>query len=248
MKSLLLALQFLTAIPVKIKQVSDRDIAKSLIFFPAIGMFLGLALVGLDSVLPVLYFESFISNIILVVVLVILTAGLHLDGLSDTFDALLSGKDRQEMLNIMKDPHIGVMGVLSLICAILLKISFLSEISAANRQVSLFLMCVLSRWSLVFSIYFFPYARQEGRAKKFFELKNTGIFLLCAILTLAFAYAIWQVNGLKVFVTAVTCVYLMNKLISKKIGGLTGDTLGAVNELTEILVLFIICIMERTAI
>jgi adenosylcobinamide-GDP ribazoletransferase len=245
MSSFLLAIQFLTVIPLKIKYVDEKNLANSMIYFPLIGLLLGLILVGLNRLLSILNFEEFILNIILIISLIIITGGIHLDGLSDTFDALLSRKDKDKMLEIMRDSHIGVMGVLSIICVLLLKISFLSSVNTSLKTISLILMCVLSRWCLVFSIFLFPYARQEGKTRVFIEGINLKIFSLATIITLCFMLLVWQLKGLLVFLTAAISAYIMGKFIKRKIDGITGDTLGAINELIEVFVLFSICILER---
>jgi len=246
MKVFLLALQFLTIIPVKIEKVKEADIAASMVCFPFVGLLLGFLLAGINNLLLSLKFEELAVSIILIVSLIIFTGGLHLDGLSDTADALFSGKDKEKRLEIMRDSHAGVMGILSLICVILLKIVFLSSINTSLKIVSLILMCTLSRWSLVFLMFLFPYARQEGKAKVFIEKANFKIFVLATMIALVCSVITWQLKGL--FIIAITSIsaYAIGKFITNKIGGITGDTLGAINELTEVIILLSICILERT--
>lgn len=246
MISFLLALQFLTIIPIKIKHINERQISESMIYFPLIGLLLGLLLSALNNLLMFLGFEQFISNIILIVSLIIFTGGMHLDGLSDSADAFLSGRDKEEMLKIMRDSHIGVMGVLSLIIIVLLKISFLYSISMPLKTVPLILMCVLSRWALVFAMFLFPYARQEGKAKVFIQGMNFKVFIFTTIIALICAVAIWKIKGLIILGIIAISSYIIGKFINNKIGGITGDALGAINELTEVIVLFSICILERS--
>ncbi len=243
--SLLFALQFLTIIPVRIRQVDEKKIAQATVFFPLVGLSLGLILAGINNLLLVFKFESFLMNTILVVSLVILTGGLHLDGLADTFDALLSRKNKEQMLEIMRDSHIGAMGVLSLISVILLKIGLLSSMTAPSKAISLLIMCMLSRWSLVVSMFLFPYARKEGKAKVFTYGMNLKLFILSSIVTLCCVYAFLQLKGLLIILVAAICTYSMGKYIKNKIGGITGDTLGATNELIEIVILFTIVILRR---
>jgi adenosylcobinamide-GDP ribazoletransferase len=195
--------------------------------------------------LSILNFEEFIANIILVISLIVLTGGIHLDGLSDTFDALPSRKDKEGILQIMRDPHIGVMGAISIISVILLKIAFLSSIIPSLKSVSLLLMCTLSRWSLVFSMFLFPYARQDGKAKVFIQGINLRIFSFSTLAALVFVFIVWKINGLLIMGIVAISAYLINKFINKKIGGITGDTLGAVNEIAEIVVLFSIYVLGR---
>jgi len=242
-KSFLLALQFLTVIPLRIKNVDDKSVAHSLIYFPLVGLFLGLLLAGMYKLLLFLNFPPFASSMILVVTLIILTGGLHLDGLSDTADALLSRKGREQMLEIMRDSHAGVMGVLTIISVLLLKIAFLYSIATQFRPVALVSACVLSRWALVLPIYLFPYARAEGKAKAYIQGVNLKILLLSTGLALACALFLWQLKGLYIFVIVVAFTYLAGKFINKKLSGITGDTLGALCELNELVVLLTVFIL-----
>lgn len=246
MNELFLALQFLTAIPIKFKSITENKLANSLIYFPLVGLILGLILSGINSLFLFLGFQDLSINVILIISLVVLTAGMHLDGLADTFDAFLSNKNKEEMLKIMRDPHIGVMGVVSIVCVILLKIALLSNISPYLKVPSLLLMCVLSRWVFVLVIYLFPYARQEGKAKVFMQGINFKIFIITLAITLCLAVLIGHIPGVIAFLIAAGSSYLLAKYISKKISGITGDALGAINELTEIIILFSICILGRS--
>lgn len=244
MDSFLLALQFLTTLPLKIKGVSEKKIASSMVYFPFVGLFLGLVLSGIYALLCILNLSALAANIILTVALIIITGGLHLDGLSDTADAFLSGKPKDEMLAIMRDSHVGVMGALSLIGIILLKIGLLSSISAPLKTISLLLMCILSRWSLVWAMFLFPYARQEGKAKIFTEGINLKIFILATVITLVCAILTWRLRGLLILGIVAMGVYAINKFINHKLGGITGDTLGATSEIVEVITLFSICLLQ----
>jgi adenosylcobinamide-GDP ribazoletransferase len=245
MRSFLLALQFLTIIPVKIKHIDERKLAKSIIYFPLIGLLLGLVLAGINSLFLKINFPELSINIILVVSLIVLTGGLHLDGLADTFDALFSRKNKQGMLEIMRDSRIGAMGVLSLISIVLLKIAFLSSLSVSLKTTALLLMCILSRWALVLCMFLFPYARKEGKAKVFIQGMTLKILILSTLIALASTFAIYKIKGLLVFVIIALNGYTISKFINNKIGGITGDILGAINELNEVIALFSICILER---
>jgi adenosylcobinamide-GDP ribazoletransferase len=244
MSSFLLAFQFLTILPLKVKDFSEKNMAWALVCFPIVGFCLGLILFGLNTFLSTPGISTALLNIILVIVLIIITGGMHLDGIADTADAFLSGKTIKEMLEIMRDSHIGVMGVLALISIILLKIGLLSSVNSALKPVVLILMCILSRWSVVLVMYLFPYARQEGKAKLFIQGLNLKIFMSSTILTAIFSFLIWHVAGLIVLLAVALWVYIIGKLASRKIGGVTGDILGAAIELTEIFILFIVCISQ----
>ncbi len=238
----LLAIQFLTVFPIKIKRINDKDLAGSVKYFPLVGLLLGLFFAGLNKSLLILNFPEISANIILVVALVIITAGMHLDGLSDTADAFLSGKPKEEMLAIMRDSHVGVMGALSLISIILLKIGLLSSVSTSLKTIALLLMCVLSRWSVVLSMFLFDYARQEGKARAFMQGMNLKIFVFSSIIVFVLAFSIWQMKGLFALLIVAGCTYLGGRFASRKIGGITGDILGATIELMEIVTLLTVSI------
>ncbi|MDD5518975.1 MAG: adenosylcobinamide-GDP ribazoletransferase [Candidatus Omnitrophica bacterium] len=244
MSSFLLALQFLTVLPLKVKQFNEKRMAWSLVFFPVVGLFLGLILVVLNMLLSALGILPAVVNIILVIALIILTGGMHMDGLSDTADAFLSGKGKEEMLKIMRDPHIGVMGVLSLIICILLKIGLLSSLAVIVKPAALILMCILSRWTVVMVMYLFPYARQEGKAKFFMQGLNLKILISSLVLVLVFLFSIWGLKGWLILLIVSGCAYSINVVIAKKIGGVTGDTLGATIEIMEAVILLTVCITQ----
>lgn len=242
MNSFLLALQFLTIVPLKIKEVSGKKIADAIIYFPFVGLLIGLALSGINALLSVLNFSPLAANIILVVALAGITGGMHLDGLSDTADAFLSGRPKDEMLAIMRDPHIGVMGVLSIISIMLLKIGLLTAAAQPLKTTALLLACVLSRWSSVLAMFLFPYARKDGKAKVFIQGMDLRIFAFSLFTVFIFAFTIWRSKGLFALLIAAGCAYLGGGFSHRKIGGITGDTLGATIELTEIITLFAVCI------
>ena len=225
--------------------MKNSALAWAAAFFPIVGLVLGIVLSGANYFLTSCGFSGNSANIILVVFLVILTGGLHLDGLSDTSDALFSGKTKEEMLAIMRDPHIGAMGVLALISVLLLKISFLASIRPQTRGVALILMCVLSRWSMVLTIFSFPYARAEGKAKVFIDGINKKIFLAATLITLVIIFVISRSAGILLFGITAVFSYATGFFITKKVGGVTGDAIGAINETAEVVILFGIAILER---
>lgn len=246
MRGFLLALQFLTIIPIGARLSIDKNkLHQVVVYFPLVGLLLGLILSGVSSLLSLIPLEKFLTNAILVILLIILTGGLHLDGLADTFDALSSGKRKPEMLEIMRDSHIGTMGALSLIGIILIKVALLSSLDSGVMNVSLILMCLLSRYSLVFSMFLFPYAREEGKAKVFIEGVNLKVFSRATLVSLLISILLLKLKGLIVFIMVLVFVFLVGKVIAGKIGGMTGDTLGAINELTEPLILLTILILTR---
>jgi adenosylcobinamide-GDP ribazoletransferase len=237
MKVFLSAIQFLTIIPINVK-LKDKHLASSLAYFPMVGVLLGLGLWGVNIFLARLGFNDFLNSSILVVFLIIMTGGLHLDGLADTCDGLYGQRSKEKRLEIMRDPCVGAMGVLGLICAVILKIVLVFSLPFELRGLGLVLMCMISRFSMVLSLFVFPYARQEGKAKSFINSINLKIFIMAALATLLCTIIIFKLPGFFILAAAIIFVVLLNKFISKELGGITGDTIGAAAELVEVFVLF----------
>ncbi len=237
MKPFLLAFQFLTAIPIRIEKIKTKHIVRSLIWFPAAGIFLGSLLIFVNAASLSLGFTALPTDIFLVIALVVFTGGLHMDGLADTCDAFFSGKDKEEMLQIMRDSRIGTMGALGVSGALLLKIALLVSISGFLLPYALLLMCTLSRWALVMLIFCFPYARTEGKARIFIEGVTIKIFLMATAVALVSLVLIPGITSILIMSFIAMVAYAFGVICRQKIGGMTGDTFGAATELLEIMTL-----------
>ncbi len=265
MKKVLLAFQFLTIIPVKeIKEVSEKEMGGASAFFPLIGAFQGLLLVS-TSVVFLKVFQAELTNGLLVFVLVLTNGGFHLDGLADTFDAVASRANKEKKLAIMKDSTIGSIGVTAIVLVLLLKflaLNSLFHLSPFTFHLSLFLMPVFSRWAMVPAIFHGKSARQDGLGRIFIE--NTGVkeFVTATFLTLLFLILAvlignkinnpdYQFSIINFQLSLILPVLYIFSLIAvwfsnKNFGGMTGDTLGAVSEISEILFLImaVICLQN----
>lgn len=242
MKSFLLALQFLTRIPVRVSAVQAPDLGRSSAFFPVIGALLGIILACVDYALGLLGCDNLAASAVDVVLLVLLTGALHLDGLADTCDALQSGKDREGMLAVMRDPHTGAMGVAGIVSVIILKTALLGSLFGPFRIAALALMCVFGRWSMVCSMAMAPYARSDGKARAFIDGIGPRALLVAGALTAAFAASVWRLTGLVLFATVTGAAYLLTQCAKRRFGGITGDTLGATNECVEVFTILLVCV------
>jgi adenosylcobinamide-GDP ribazoletransferase len=234
-----LAFTFLTIIPWPGGGLAGpQDLARSMLWFPWVGACLGLifwgAWAGLQTLLP-----PAAAAAILVALTVVLTAGLHLDGLADTFDGLGGGRTPEDRLRIMKDSLLGTFGVLSLIVVLLLKFAFL--LTLAEQRVGagpLFLFPVVSRWGMVLLAFLSPYARPEGGLGQAMTTGVTrGVAAGATAGALALAFLVMGAGGLILLAGAAGFIWLAGQYFQKKLGGVTGDVLGAANELLEVLVL-----------
>lgn len=238
MKQLLIALQFLTILPVKIKsEIKERDFGASLIYFPLVGAFIGLLLV---SVIIIFGFLPYLVKVALVLITyIIITGAIHLDGFADTCDGFYAGRSKEEVLAIMRDSHIGTMGVIGLICLLLLKFTLLISIPEETLWKFLVTMVAFGRWSQVFACYASKYARQEGKAKYFIEYAGVKEILVATLFTLGLFFVLLKARGLVSFFISALAVFLFVNFVKRKTGGMTGDTIGATSETAEVLMLLL---------
>ncbi|OGS35351.1 MAG: cobalamin 5'-phosphate synthase [Elusimicrobia bacterium RIFOXYB2_FULL_49_7] len=244
MKHVLSALQFLTILPLPFRQSAPLRFSGMVASFPLAGLLLGLLLAGTDALLCRL-FPATVCGVLLVVLLALVTGGLHLDGLADTADGIGSGKDRERTLEIMRDSRIGAMGVIALIAVFLMKISFLSLLLGPGRWKALLLFPVLGRWAIAYAITVFPYARSEGKALSFFQETTPAALVIATLLAGGAAFSLLGNAGLAALLAAGICAHSTCSIVRKRIDGITGDTLGAVNELCETASLAVLAVFLR---
>ncbi len=241
-QNFLTAVSFLTIIPIPPHFFKKKySLNKSLRYFPLIGF-----LIGMSSLLCVSFFTNNFSDrfisLLLVLFPIIFTAGLHLDAVADFFDGFFQGKDKEDILRIMKDSHVGVWGVTGVVFCILIKWELLMLLPSKN--ISYLLALTLSRWSHVFLSYHHTYARSKGGLGKLIVGKVKIEELLVASL-FTFAMSLWLGwHGICVYLGVLCFVWSMGFLYKKKLGGVTGDILGATGEMVEIVVFFILIILK----
>lgn len=219
-------------------------LGRSLLCFPVVGSLIGLFLAGVYGMLMLLRINSISAALITVVVLAVVTGALHLDGLSDTFDALMSRKDKQAMLDIMRDPHAGAIGVVAIVALLMLKVALILVMKPTAVPAALVLMCLISRWALVPEMSLFPYARDEGKARSFIDGSTWPIALAATAIAVVISVLTVNLSGLVVISAASVFAYGFGKAIMKMLGGITGDTLGALAEMTEVITLITLFVMQ----
>ena len=236
---LLTAFQFLTIIPLR-RETGAGDMGRSLAFFPFVGLVIGGLLYGLDRLLE-LAFPLALVNILLIVVLIVVTRALHFDGFIDTCDGLAGGNSPAARLEIMRDSRVGAFGVLGACCLILLMYVSLSVLPDEWRMEALILMPAIARWTMVYAVVFYPYARKsEGLGTSFKEGARWPSALVATAITLAACAGLMRLDGLAVMAAAWLISLLVAFYLSRKLGGLTGDSYGAINEVVEVAVLILI--------
>ncbi|OPX94553.1 MAG: Cobalamin synthase [Syntrophorhabdus sp. PtaB.Bin006] len=272
LRAIPLAFQFLTIMPVKTTgPVSPQDISDSSIFFPLVGAFQGL-LISACSFIFLSRFSADMAGVIIVLLYILSNGGFHLDGLSDTFDALSvkstgnRESDREKRLKVMKDSTIGSIGVVSLCLALLLKYAFIREIliysSYFNAYLILSLMPVLSKWAMVVAMHRTAGARKDGLGRLFVQNTKAYRLILATLSTLTLGFGAFVATSLPgpgtvpsdllrfaLFLLSGMVILafftrFLSRTFERAFGGLTGDNFGAVHEISEIVFLAIACLWK----
>lgn len=242
--ALLAAIRFLTILPLGRAQPEVKEMGASLTFFPLVGLLLGVALAGLDAGLMRVW-PAGLTGAILVAVLLGVTGAMHLEGFLDTCDGL-GGATRERRLEIMRDHRVGAFAVAGGSCLVLLKWTALFSLPLPARLPALVLFPALSRWAMVLAIRSFPYARAQGLGSAFHDRATRGAVLAAGVIGLGGSFAFAGIGGLALFVGASLVTWLLGSWIAGLLGGLTGDTYGALNEVIEVLVLIAVTPLAST--
>jgi adenosylcobinamide-GDP ribazoletransferase len=260
----LLALQFLTRIPVTVRgAVTEASLARSMAYFPLVGLLLGAAAATVYT-LASLVLPAAVSNLVVIAFLVLVTGNMHGDGLMDAADGLFSGRQRDGMLEIMKDSRVGSHGVMAGALAVLFRLVLLGQLPAGpEKAAALIIAPVLGRWAQVYGAAMFPYARTGGGTGIFTgrvgrrELAWASLTALAATILLSgiagdladFVFSegvlAGTVKGMVLAAAALSGTAALSRYISGRLNGMTGDTYGAVSECVEVLALTVSVIMLK---
>ena len=239
MKYFLIALQFLTRIPVKIKEeIQPQDYGRSMAWFPLVGLVLGIGLVLVFKI-AALFFPKAVAEILTLCAYVFLTGALHIDGLADTWDGLCAGKGQQEKtLEVMKDSRIGAMGSLAISLDLLLRFVLLDSLSLTKLPQALIAMAVLGRWSQIAFVLQSNSPKPNSRAGYFNSSLTPPIFIFASgLMVVICSFIITPFALISTLAFLLFFALFCKNYFKRVIGGITGDTIGAVNEASEIFVL-----------
>lgn len=245
LRHFLLAVQFLTRLPVPgTLTTTEEELGRSAAFFPLVGIIVGggtalvfvLALLALPlsaSVLLAIAFTTFITN------------GFHEDGLADTFDGLGGGWTKERALEIMRDSRLGTYGTLALVFLVLGKYTFLSSLEPRQIWRWLIVAHTASRWTVLPLCSWLPYARAEGQGKLVAKQIGVPALLFASFTFLAVSLLLpWRASLFTIVVTAVL-ILVSGFYFKQRLGGITGDCLGAVNQLTELALYLFALVLAR---
>jgi len=238
--------QFLTTIPIKLRlDVKEKDFGKGLIFAPLIGLLLGGILAGAYYGLQ-LIFPRYITSVMIIILYIVLTGGLHMDGLGDTFDGLFSNRSKERILEIMRDSRVGTNGVLGIVSVLLLNTALIDGINPSNLIFVILLFPVAGRVGSLVGAGASKYARSgEGLGKSFIDYCGVKEILWGLLISCILFYGFAGIKGLESLIFVATSAYLLVKYFSSKIGGATGDVLGAVCEINQTIFLLVAFVLFR---
>jgi adenosylcobinamide-GDP ribazoletransferase len=217
--------------------VTPVDLARSLSYYPLVGFLLGACWFGAALLLHPLL-PAPVLAVLLTALMALMTRGLHLDGLADLADGAWGGYSRERRLEIMKDSSIGTFGATALILILILKVAALSTLVPARAWSMLLLAPALSRYAMVLASFKSTYARAEGGLGKAvcdhistrqIRTATAAAVLICLIMA--------PFRGGFLFLILIACVLFLRFLTQRWLGGITGDVLGAINEITEAVLL-----------
>ena len=232
-----IALQFLTTFPVRLSTMpTPQQNAQALLFYPVVGLLIGAILYGIALLLHALPL-MLLSSVILVL-WIWLTGGLHLDGLADTADAWIGGfGDKARTLEIMKDPSCGPIGVLSLVIVCILKWSALYVLLQKQLYTALILFPMLGRLVPLFFFLSTHYVRAKGLGSQLSQYLVRPI-AVAILLLMPLVALYWAWVGVVVIATFYLVLWYLRYKFIQRIGGVTGDTIGASIEIIELATLF----------
>jgi adenosylcobinamide-GDP ribazoletransferase len=237
------ALQFLTVFPrPKRMEYAANEVGTAAIFFPVIGFLLGLILALVNIALEPLT-NAILSGVALVAVLALATGGLHLDGLGDTFDGLGAGGGRERALHVMDDSHTGAFGLIAIVLLLFFKIHAIESIES-ERWRALLVAPVLGRWAMVLLGYRSQAAKPGLGSTLIDQLQRKHVFFATLIAAVLVA-AILRGAGMAMMVWTAIFTLAAKEFFYRRLGGVTGDTFGAVGELSETSVLVFLALGAR---
>lgn len=241
MKPFFSAISFLTRIPIPASWVGDeKAFARSVVFYPIVGLLLG----GISTLVFLLiqpHLPPFVLAVIMLGLNIALSGGLHLDGIADCADGFLSSQPRERVFEIMKDSHIGVFGVIALNLILIFKVALLSTIfvDPTKGALAVLLMPLAGRCMLLINMVIQPSAKTGGLGALVWK-RSPGQLIWASSVLLGIAFSAGKMLGVLAVIGGLLPAFMFIIYAQKKIGGGTGDTLGAASELSELGVILIL--------
>jgi adenosylcobinamide-GDP ribazoletransferase len=231
---LLVSIQFLTRLPVPgARDLPPDALAESARFFPIVGAIIGLGAIGIDLIVGSRGGRN-VSVVLILIYFAAVTGGLHEDGLADAADGFGGGWTKDRVLAIMRDSHIGSFGALALGFSLLARFVFLTSLPGKTFYGVVIVGQALGRWTSLPLTYWLSSARhEEGQGARMARKTSTTALVVGTVFMLIIASATSGVTGLLMIAVACGVAVLTGAYYRRRIGGITGDCLGATCQLTE---------------
>jgi len=233
MRGLLTAIRFLTVVPVGGAHLREGDMGRASGWFPVVGLLVGMVLAGIDWYGRAVW-DANVGAALVIAGGIILTGGLHIDGLMDTADAFFSGAGRERMLEIMRDARSGALGVAAGACLLLAKFAAYGQLEGPSHWRAIAAAPAVGRMGIVVGVAAFRYARAAGTGARFAAEVGKRHMLGAMVLCAAMCVGLLGWIGLGVFGLGAALAVAGGAYASRKLGGMTGDVYGAVNEVVEL--------------
>ena len=230
------ALSFLTICPTPRIKVVPRVVSSSIAAFPVVGALLGIIL-GLIGILCERFLAPGPTAVIIIACGTFVTGGLHFDGLMDTADGVLGVRTVERRLEVMRDSRVGAFGVLAGVLALLGQYACLGTLADLNLLEALAVAIGLSRWAMTVAIITFPPARPDGLGAMFHPDVPRKSFVFATVVAIAIGFTLGSPGIIVVLGTGIATA-ACGWFFQSRLGGLTGDTYGAIAVITETLVLY----------
>jgi len=240
MRSFIIACQFLTIVPLPIPvRCEENDLGRSMAVFPLVGVAIGGLLVAADYLLSGVLPRS-VVDLVLVALSSGVTGGLHLDGLADVCDGLAARGSRERFLEVMKDPRVGAVGAAGLVLAILLKYQALLALPSEHKWQALVFFPMAARFAQVLCTVGAQRARRDGLGSLFIGGAGTLQLVIASVLACGAAFLLFGLEGIGCVVALALFTWLLKRWAHRRLGGITGDVIGCVSELSEIVALLVL--------
>jgi len=225
------ALQFLTRIPVAVSALEPRDVRRAALYFPVVGALIGLVLWAAHTLASAL-FPPLLARSCVLAAGVVLTGALHLDALCDTADGFFASRERQRILDVMRDPHVGAIGTVTVALTLLLKQAALVSLSPSSVGPVLIAGAIASR-SILLAALFLPPARGNGFGFANAQHVSPAPLLSCTLGSMLAPLVLLGTPALPALLLAAIASGALLCMAYRRLGGMTGDVCGAAGELAE---------------
>lgn len=244
LESIVVAFQFLTRLYLPINVEWDTtNLRRSLMWFGLVGAFIGVILAGAMTLFNRFDLIPAVSAIIILIIWIFITGGMHIDGISDMADGFFSMRDKEKTLEIMKDSHVGAFGVITIVFLLLIKFEMLKEFIIIEKNVWLLILPpTIARIAAGLVLSFYETTKKSGLGYTFHSSDPRIFWAIGFVVTLIIS-SIINIKSLIFIGIAILASNLMALWAKKKIGGLNGDIYGAIVETVEVIGMVFICVV-----